>query len=63
MSLRKEVQRYKEFLEDNPPLKEDGGWLCPKCEACHRTEEDATECCMPDQQDIDQAKYERNYND
>lgn len=57
MSLQKEIERHKIFLEENPPLKEDGGWLCPKCDNCHRTEDDAIECCMPDEQDMDCQRY------
>lgn len=63
MNLKKEQDRHKMFLEENPPLKEDGGWLCPSCEDVHRTEEDAAECCMPNYQDYDQAKYERGRDD
>jgi len=61
--VEKERTRYREYLEENPPLREDDGWLCPECDKCHRTIEDAEECCMPDYQDYDQARYERTKND
>ena len=53
----KERQRYLEWIEENPPLKEDGGWLCPQCDNCHNSEDDAIDCCMPDEQDADDYKH------
>lgn len=53
----KEQERYSEWLEENPPIEGDGGWICPKCEYVHRCEEDAANCCMPDEQDYDDFKH------
>jgi hypothetical protein len=57
MSLVREQERYQEWLEDNPPIQGDGGWLCPTCDNVHRTEDDAAECCIPDEQDMDCQAY------
>ncbi len=63
MSLSKEIERYKAWLEDNPveeATDEEGAWIgfyCPCCGAVADTEEEAYECCMPDVQDIDCYNY------
>jgi hypothetical protein len=57
MSLAQEQERYQVWLEENPPIMGDGGWLCPSCENVHRTSDEAAECCLPDAQDMDCQAY------
>ena len=57
MSDLRERERHAEWLEDHPPILEDEGWLCPDCEKAHRTYDDAWNCCMPDEKDVDCARY------
>jgi len=57
VSLSKERQRFKVWIEEHPPIVSPEGWICPLCEDAHRYEDDAVECCMPDEQDADCQKY------
>ena len=57
MNLQRERERYLEWIEDNPPLHEAEGWLCPSCDSAHRDRDDAVACCLPDEQDMDCKRY------